>query len=223
MKTILLTATYLVGIGELILAVFFWVTHSKSEIRKVMALLALSTGMWAITNAFTSYTEPSPWVDWNLKITFFAGTIIVSALVHFAAIFPYRHFQFDRLHTFLLYLPAILLGTIVLTTNTIVSSYIVGVDNPGYLIPGPLFSLFQIVISAYYIVAVGILMRKIRRLDGMHKINTKLILFGIALGGLPAVILNLWFAFFGSEVNPLIAVFFSIFWVGFTTYIIIKK
>jgi len=48
MKTLLLTLTYLVGIGELILAGYFWKTHSGSEIRKVMGMLSMVTGLWVL-------------------------------------------------------------------------------------------------------------------------------------------------------------------------------
>lgn len=223
MKTLLLTLTYLVGVAELILAVFFWVTHSKSEIRKVMALLAFSTGMWVVTNGLTAYTESSLWVDWSLKLLFVAGITTVSSLLHFSIVFPFKTFIFDKLHALSIYIPTLLFTVIMFFSNTIVSSYNVAPDNPGFVHRGPLFLFYEIVVSLYFLLAIAFLFLKLKKVDGLHKANTKLVLFGITLGGLPPVVLNLWFAFFGSFFNPLVAVLFSVFWVGFTTYIIVKK
>lgn len=223
MKTFLLTATYLVGLGELALAVFFWVTHSKSEIRKVMALLFLSTGIWAITNGLTSYVDPSTWVDWNLKILFIVGITIVASLLHLTIIFPYRIFPFDKLHSFLIYAPVVFMSITLLTSNAIVGSYEVSRNEVGLVHPGPLFIFFQVTVSIYYIISVIILLIKHKRLDGLHKQNIRLFTTGVVLGGFPAIVLNLMYAFSGLYINPLWAVIFSISWVGFTAYIILKK
>lgn len=223
MKTFLLTATYLVGLGELALAVFFWVTHSKSEIRKVMALLTLSTGIWAITNGLTSYVNYSRWVELNLVILFIAGLFIVSSLLHISIIFPHRVFTFDKLHAFLIYLPAIIFSIILSSTNTVVKSYAVATDNAGTVIPGPLFIFFQILVALLFLTSVGILCFKLRRQDGLNKQYTALFFIGIVLGGLPAIVLNLLFALFAFYTNPLWAVIFSVFWIGFITYIVVKK
>ncbi len=222
MKTILLTATYLVGAGELALAIFFWVTHSKSEIRKVMALLAFSTSVWSITNAMTSYVNPSKLVDIALGLIFVAGVFIVTILIHFTLIFPFRLFLLDRLHFFLLYLPAFIFSLTASFTKTIVSSYMVALDNPGFVNKGPLFVLYEVYISVLFLTALMILSKRIKKLDGLHKKNTKIVFWSILVGGTPAIIFNLWFVFFGILVNPLVPVLFGLAWVGGTTWILLK-
>lgn len=222
-KTFLLITTYLIGAGELFLAFFFLITHSKSEIRKVMALLFFCTGVWAITNGFTSYVNPSLWVDWNLKIVFISGITVVASLLHLSIIFPYRTFTFDKLHSFLIYAPALFLSTVLLLSSTIINSYTVARDNVGIVHPGPLFIFYNIILAIYYFLAVAILILKERKLDGMHKLNIRLFMAGVIIGGFPAIFLNVLFAFSGIYINPLLPVIFSVIWVGFTTYIIIKK
>lgn len=222
-KTILLTLTYLVGIGELILAAYFWINNSKSEIRRVMSLLALSTGMWAITSGLTSYTTPSQLVSLSLSFLFFFGALTVTALLHLVLIFPYKIRPIDLLHITLLYVPVGLFASMSFFTKTIVASYSVSTDIVGYVHPGPLFSLYEVYISLVFFAALYILYRKIASLDGLHKKNSRIFFWSVLIGGFPAIALNLLFAFFGILVNPLIPVVFSLFWVGGTSYIITRK
>src|SRR5882672_10872328 len=112
MKTLLLGLTYAVGIGNLVLAVYFWVTNSKSEIRKVVSLVYFSTALWAISYFLCAYVLPSKVVSFWLYMTFVSGILIVTSLLHFTIIFPYRTIIFDKLHATLLYLPVILFSTL---------------------------------------------------------------------------------------------------------------
>lgn len=222
-KDILLTLTYLVGAGELALAIFFWVTRSGNEIRKVMALLAFTSGIWSVTNGLTAYVNPSAAVTLILNILYSAGVLTVAAIVHLSIVFPYKTFNLDRLHAWLLYIPALLLSYITFFSKTIVKSYSVAPDNPGFVQPGELHGFFILVVSVYFFSGIAILIKKIPRLDGMHRKNAILTLWGIIIGGFPAILLNAWFILFDTWVNPLFAVVFSLSWVGTTSYIILKK
>lgn len=223
MKTVLLSLTYIIGVGELILAAFFWITNSKNEIRRVMAFLTFSTGMWVVLNGLTSYTNPSTWITIALGLVFVFGIIVVTTLVYFALIFPFRIWTFDNLHIFLLYLPSLIFSYIALFTTTIVSSYTLAPDNPGFVNPGQIFNIYQITVSIFFIFTLVVLLLKIKKTDGINKRNSLILFWSILLGGLPAIILNLWLVFFKTSSNPLLAVIFSVAWIGGTSYILKKK
>jgi hypothetical protein len=143
MKTLLLSLAYTIGIGELILAGYFWVTNSKNEIRRVMALLAFSTGMWVITSALSSYTSQSPTTIFILKSIYVFGVFLVTSLVHLSIIFPISIVRFDKLHAFLLYIPALIWSCIAMTSNSIVLNYVGTTDSPGLVVSGTLHHTYN--------------------------------------------------------------------------------
>jgi hypothetical protein len=224
-KTILLTLTYLVGAGELILAIFFWVTHSKNEIRKVMALLAFSTGMWVILSGITSYVPYSTLGHYEMALLYISGALLLTALLHLSLIMPYPFIRIDRLHVFLMYFPSVLLSYILIFSRTIVESFDGSSTWAGVVIGGPLYSLYNIYSFLLFTLAISIIFFRIQRLDGLHKKNMQIVVWSVLLGGLPAVVLFLILPIFtpSININSLFGVIPSAVWVGGTTYIIIKK
>lgn len=220
MKTLLLTLTYLVGAGELILAIYFWVTNSKNEIRRVMALLAFSTGMWVILNGLTSYVIPNAFVTVALNLLFIFGFLIALFLVWFSVIYPHPLVRLDSLHKMLIGFVILSYSYIALFTNTIYISYDVGLENPGFVVPGPTFGYFNYSISFLFTIAIAVMLLRRKESVGLQKRNWTILLSTIVAGGLPAIVLNLWSVFYSIRVNPLLAVIPSIFWVAGTIYII---
>ena len=223
MKTFLLTATYAVGIGELILAIYFWITNSKSEIRRVMALLALVTAIWVIGNAIASYTNASLLVDYTLKILYCSGLLIVVVLVHLSLIYPFKIINIDRYHRILLYTPAVMISYLVFFSKAIIVGYEISPLIPGNVIPGPAFSLFNIVIALYFFAYIIITSIRISNLDGINRKNTILLLISVVVGGLFAIVGNILYSFSTIMFNPLVTVIPSIAWVAAIIYIVNKS
>lgn len=225
MKTIIVLTTYAIGIGQLALGVFFWFTNSKNEIRRVMAVLSLSTGLWTIINTFTAYRDHGAFLVLSNQMTYIFGLLLLTAFVHLTLVFPYRFFSFDRLHVLLLYLPAVIFSVIAVSSNTIVDSVsITGPNDPGRIVGGPLYSLYNIYLALLYLTGLIILLYRIRKMDGSHKSNAKIVFWSVALGGLLAVYLDLLAPVFGlPSINFLYGNVASIIWLGLTTYIVMKK
>lgn len=217
MKTILLILTYAVGIGELILAIYFWVTNSKSEIRRVMALLAFSTAGWGITNALTDahYTFIG-------VLPYVFGTLMLTTLLYFAVIFPYRNFIFDRLHTFFLYLPWVFFSFLILTTKTVLTDLYI-TNNASYTSPGSLFPVFNVYLALLYFSGMALMLWKVRNSEGLVRHNMVIVFWSLLLAGLPGVFFAILHMMKDVPFNYLYGPIASIFWLGATTYIVRKK
>lgn len=225
MKTILLTLTYLVGVGELILAIYFWATNSKNEIRRVLGFLAMSTAFWVICSAFIGYRVDTPSALLLNRVVFVFGIFLISAFVHFASIFPYRLFNIDKLHIILFYIPAALFSLLSLTTTTAISSvYMTGPNDPGQIIGGPIYGWYNLYVAVLYVIGVIILFFQRKRADGAQKNNLSLLVTAFIIGGIPAVYLDLIIPFF-QLINPnyLYGNIITAVWLGATTYIVLKK
>lgn len=215
-KTILLTLTYLVGAGELILAIYFWATNSKSEIRKVMALLAFSTSMWVIVNALSGGNQIFA------ELTYVFGLLLVISLLHFTLIYPYRYQNFDKFHTLGLYLPWLFFSYAILATKTVIVS-LPTIDNAGQTIGGPLFPILNILISGAYFISIFLLLISSRKVDGYHRKNVLTMLYSLIIAGFPGIYFGV---FQGNQLLPfnyLIGPLASSIWLGATTYIVRKK
>lgn len=225
MKEVLLTLTYLVGIGELILAGYFWKTNSGNEIRKVMALLAFSVGMWVISSAFIAYKAPTESVFLVQRFVIVFGIFLLTLLLHFTIVFPYPLFVIDRYHRILLYTPTVLFSVIAVSTNTISRGIFGNPNIAGHLIGGPLFNHYNVYLLLLYILSLWIMIKRLPRLDGSHYKITKLMIVAVIMGGLPAVILDLAVPLVAPNVFPnfLYGNLFTAVWLGATSYVIMRK
>lgn len=221
-KTLLLTATYLVGIGELILAVFFWATSQKQEVRKVLGMLSFFTGTWVLLSAFVAYRTNTSIPD---RFLFTFGAFLITALMHFSFIFPYRLFHFDRLHAALLYVPAVLFSIIAFTTNSISLGSFATPTYAGEVIPGPVYPIYNLFFAFIFLLSVGIFVYRFVKSSGLHKVIVGRILSGVILGGLPAVFVDLLqHSFFpDSKPNFLYGSVLTAAWLGIIGYTVLKK
>lgn len=226
MKTILLTLAYTIGIGELILAGYFWVTNSKNEIRRVMALISLFTGAWVITSALSAYVNPTPFVIFILSLVYVFGIFLIVALLHLAIIFPYSLFHFDRVHKALLYVPAVIFSSIALFTKTIVTGIDISPETPGLVISGPLHDMYNYYILLYLIFTFSLLLYKAKHSDGTNRKMAFTVFVSIFLGGM----FPIWFdilvpSFFPqfTRMNYLFGNIGTVLWLGVTTYVVRKK
>lgn len=224
MKTLLLTLAYTIGIGELILAGYFWVTNSKNEIRQVMALLAFSTGMWVILSALIAYMQDALNALVVGRAVYVFGAFLVTTIVHLALVFPKQIIHIDRYFTWLLYLPATLLSIITLGTDAIISGTRVLEGYPGEPISGSVYPIYNLYLLVLFFLALLIFFKQRKQSDGQHRKNLTIVLSAFAIGGLPAVYLDLVTPFISDKPeNFLLGNISTVIWLGAITYIIRKK
>lgn len=190
-----------------------------------MALLAFSTGMWVLSSTFTAYKPNEGFYEIISSFVYVFGILTVSLLVHLVAIFPYPLFKVDRLHKVLFYIPSLIFILIALVTNGIQLSATGGDNEPGKVIPGPIYGIYNLFVTFLYLFTVGILVNRLGRLEGFQKKFLSFLLIAVIVGGLPAVIIDLILPVLNpkTEVNYLYGVLFTGFWLGTTVYLVNKK
>lgn len=112
-KPLLLLLGYSIGIGELALGIFFHSTNSGSNIRKVMALLCTSTGLWVFISVFVAYKPDSTINHFLTNLVFILGVLLLTTLLHLTILFPIPQVQFNSLHIILLYQPVLIFTAII--------------------------------------------------------------------------------------------------------------
>ncbi len=223
MRIFLLTASYLVGAGELILAIYFWATNSKSEIRRVMALLSFITALWVLLGAGTSFVAESNLVTIELRFVYVLGIFLLTCLLHLSIVFPIKTFRFDSFHAVLLYIPAFVLGLFTLASDTIIKWWNVTPNTEGTSDYGSLFVFYNIYLLLLYVLTIALLNHKISATQGVLKRNAKLVFWSILLGGLPGVVVDLIFTILRINASGFYGTLSTVIWLGFTGYIIMRK
>lgn len=225
MKIFLLTAAYLVGFGELILALYFWMTRSGDTIRKVMALLAFATGMWAVLSAATSYVGETTLTTLYMKLVFVFGIFLMTALLHLVLVFPLQLFRMDIFHVILLYIPAVIFSVISLTSKAIVEGFTGSSTISGIVIPGPIYNTYNIFLCLPYIASLVALHYRKKQLDGVIRNNISILFWSIIFGGVPAVAIDLVIPvlFPTLYLNTLWANLATVIWLGAITYVVRRK
>lgn len=216
------TIATIIGIGELLLALYFWRTNSGSRIRWTVGLVALSMGMWVLLNVLTSYTERTALTDALVPILFFSVVILFLSILHLCLEFPYPMFRVDRLHILLLYAPAAIFAHVLFFTNGIVRDYQLDPSSPGYVIPGDFYPVFAGLIAIGLVASISLLIWKARRTEGVFRRNVLLVLCSFLIPGLPGLYFVLTREAVGASYNSLITPIVSGVWLGITGYIVFR-
>lgn len=224
MKLLLLVLTYAIGLGEIVLGIFFWATNSKNDIRRIMAFLALATGLWVTLTAASAYVPEYKGIDWVVNGVMVFGLLLLTLLVHLSVIFPYPIKVLDRLHLVLLYLPVLFFSSFAFFTKTLIQAYVVTPDISGQFIPGPLYSFYNVYSAILFCAAIFILGMKLKKSSGIHQKSIGFLLFTIIIGGMPGVISYLILPLFTTaNINGMVGVISSGVWLGGVTYIVARK
>lgn len=224
MKEAAIILSYLLSAGILVLAAYFAKTNSGSPVRRAMALLSFSTGLWVLATTLGVYRVPDTLTYWTVRFTFVFGVLLVTALLLFCIEFPTPTFRLDRVHVFLAFVPVAIFSWILFATKQIFSNYVSGPAIQGIWEAGPLFSLYNVYLILLYVVSVTLLARKFSKVDGIFRNNLFIVFWSFLLGGAPGIINDLVLPFFtGKAQMPFIGTMSTIAWLGLTSYILVKK
>lgn len=222
MKEILLTSAYIVGFGELILACYFLVTNANNSLRKVTGAMVGISGLWVLTSALVAYKPESAFTIFGGRLIYVFGIFLLTTLLHFAVLYPYKKFAFDWLHSILFYLPAVIFSSIALFTPAILEGVTLQYTPVGSTVIGSVYNIYLLLL---YIVCVCALIYKYSVSEGHYKKSIALITIAILLGGIPAVVIDLIAPIINHNValNSLYANIFSVVWLGTIGYLVMKK
>lgn len=224
MKTVLITLTYLVGIGELVLAGYFWKGNAKNEIRRIMAFLSCTVGLWVLSLASNAYAVNDPVTVIRDKLTFILGLLLLTTALRFSIAYPFSLKRFDWLHNLFLYLPCVIFGYVIIATNDIIAGYHSSDSLSGEWIGGPLYRLYALYLLALFIILIVHLLMKRRRTDGIQRADITTVAASILFGGSPGAVLYLLVPLFTNVARyPLIGALSTVVWLGMTAYIVVRR
>lgn len=224
MKEFLIWISYAIVAGALFLALFFLKTQSGSVIRRMMALLAASTGMWVLATTLGAYNANGDITNITSRWTYVFGLLMVTSLFLFSSQFPVASFRLDRWHLVFIGAATAAFSIFILSSSDIIASYSASPAEQGTWHGGSLYWLYNVYLFLFYFGSLIILLAKTNRTDGILRRNLQLVTTSIFLGGMPGVVNDLLLPLFTNTARtPLIGTISTILWLGMTSYILVKK
>ncbi len=197
----------------------------KKKINLIFFLLTLFIIQWSVFNYFGDYFAE---VSINEKVstiytrlTYLASSIIAGLFFVFVIFFPRQRKKLSKMLTSGLIIASIVVITLSFTTHMVEKVNVV--DSQVNVSTGSLFFIFIIYFAVLMVSSFVILIRKYILSEGIEKIQIRYFFLGTFLATLFASITNIFIplltgSFQASRFGP----YFTLFFVAFTAYAIIK-
>ncbi|MBI5037121.1 MAG: hypothetical protein HZC01_00210 [Candidatus Kerfeldbacteria bacterium] len=211
---------------EIALAMYTLLGDIKSQVRRWYAMFALSVAIWVGSLGLDILVSAKKAVIIIGYFPWIGGVLIVTTLLFLVWIWPYKSQPIKLWNWVVIILP------IIVFTFLILSPYAPVVEKTQMTAwrsneQGPSYGLYNTLIFGYLLWAVVSLYRKFRESDGIYRWQLKYFMVSVILAGGIIVVTNIiipWLGYseweiFESAFGPEV----SILWVGFSTYIHLKK
>ena len=201
------------------LGLLVWLRDPTSETNISFSVLCLGIALWSYA-AFRVTNRVVTGLSFWDKFVFAPAAITLAAIVYFTLVFPRGRpgLGLGRRLAWLIPLPFILA---LLPMDLVIKDVVIrgGVISPVF---GPAYPIYAVFIISYLGCGLFNLLRNYFISQGVEKLQIKYVLFGISLFFVAVVISNLILPWVGLAQLAPYGPFFSLFFVGFTSYAIVK-
>ena len=201
------------------LGLLVWLRDPTSETNISFSVLCLGIAFWGYA-AFRVTNRVVTGLSFWDKFVFAPAAITLAAIVYFTLVFPRVKpaYGLGRRLAWLIPLPFILA---LLPTDLIIKDVVVrgGVISPVF---GQAYPIYAVFIVFYLGCGLFNLLKNYFNSQGVEKLQIKYVLFGVSLFFVAVIISNLLLPWVGLAQLAPYGPFFSLFFVGFTSYAIVR-
>ncbi|MFH0952587.1 MAG: histidine kinase N-terminal 7TM domain-containing protein [Patescibacteria group bacterium] len=208
----------IIGIIELFLGFFIFFRYQKQKIPLFYSLFIFGVAIWVIGNGLAYIGD----LDFWARVTYVGATLLAAFFVLFTMVFPYQEKVINRGIKLLLLALVLVFSITIFIDGWFVESFtdVFGREGNNF---GLLYYPFMIYIPALLAWGILLLVNKFKKSDGIHRWQLKYLLVGVIFSGVFGLNFNLILPALGVSYLGYIGPGSSIIWLGFTTYIILKK
>ncbi|KKQ23007.1 MAG: HATPase domain-containing multisensor signal transduction histidine kinase [Candidatus Wolfebacteria bacterium GW2011_GWC1_37_10] len=211
---ILLLVNFIIGLIVL--------TRKKKDIiSKLFLLIIFSIILWTASNLILDFIRDQYFVLFAAKGAYVGAVLIAYSFLYFVLVFPKEEYQISKkIKIFILSCASIFI--LLSITNLLVKG--VEIFSWGInIIPGLFYPFFMFYFVGFMAVALLILIRKLYTEKGVERLQVLYLFIGVILATIGGSLTNLIIPYFTEDFSistygPL----FTIFFVGFTAFAILK-
>lgn len=209
-----------IALAEFVLGLFFLTRYKNQQSTFWFGLFCFGSAIYVGSNGMGFISHM---FNISEKMSWLGGMFATAMFLPFSKSFPFPQKNFRELVPWAVWPVAVFSAGLIFSDAFIIGRGITPF-TPGYLTqPGQLFWFMVVILVLYWTWSLGNLIRTFQKSDGTFKKNLRLILFGI--------LVSLLFSIFFDIVLPLVTVntfgyvgsVMTSVWLGFTSYILLKK
>ena len=213
-------ALFVVGVN-LFLGIFLLVRARHNPAARVFAVTVFSIVVWSVSIFLETPIISHDFALFCSRLAFFSGSFIAASFLYFSIIFP------KPIKGSLLIIKALIWGIGAFFAIISLSSLVIADEqlyNWGWSgVRGPLSRVFDVYFIIFMAIALVILMRKFFNERGIARVQLEYFLIGSVISVVGGATTNVIIPFFtDSSFTGYYGPYFSVFYVIFTTYAILK-
>lgn len=213
----------IIGLAEVVLGLWFIFRYKRSPMNTWYLAFVFSVAFWVLANAgIYFYANNLDQAQFYNELTWLGGVFIAFTFLFFSFYFPISLKPVKGYYYLLIIIPLILFIYLIFFSDLFVTGMAFEDYNQQFF-TGSLFFLFPVYFFIYWTWALVNLIRKLKRTDGAHIQQLKLLLAGVLISSVIIIIFDIIYPLLGKAVVSGLGPEFTLVWLGFTTYIILKK
>ncbi len=213
---------FLIALAELVLGFFLISRYEKNQATMWYGLLAIAIAVYVGANGL-GYVDSAVSGRWAEHIAWAGGMATAMFILPFSFTFPLPRRTLRELIPLAVW-PLVIIIPGLLFTNLFVQQQSIVRFGQGYTTAaGPYFWFMILIFAAYWVWAIVNLIVRLRSSDGTHRYYLRLILIGIFASLLVSAVFDIYMPLTHVTRYGYVGSFFSTIWLGFTSYIILRK
>ncbi len=204
----------------IILGIFIYRKNSSSKVNRYFSYFILSIFLWVFALLFAdTVKEYDPALFWN-KMAIIGPSLIVYFFLLFAKVFPTDEGDFKKIYKLILVIPALII--IVLSPTSLNVEKIILRSWGAEVVVGPLYLFLLVYYVVFLFLAFYILIKKYKKSMNLVRNQIRYIFLGMGISSILGLTTNLVLLFFNISQYSLLGPISMLFFIGFTTYAILR-
>ena len=184
-----LTFIAVAAIANFVLGTFVYLKNSKNAINRHFAFFSFAVAAWTLSNGLVSSYAGSEWGYVWARFAFASASLIPVTFLWFADVFPTS--QSDLPRRVITCFSAVAAASFVVSLTPLMVRNTALVDGALQVLYGPLHLPFGIYLICCFAASLFILVRKLRSLTGVQKLQVRYLFAAVLTAALGATVTNL--------------------------------
>ncbi|MFH2097412.1 MAG: histidine kinase N-terminal 7TM domain-containing protein [bacterium] len=207
---------------EILLGIYLLVSRVRDHKIYSYALFVFAIAAWVLSVGLYGMVENNETALFWAKSSHISSVVIAFALLYFSYSFPNQSIRFRLSHILSAVVPILLFGYLLYATDTWIEK-VTGPMSDRYMEIGPTYTIFAVWFLVYMFWAMYNLYKKFVSSSGVYRKMLRVFLVSIVISFVLGTTFNLFLPWFGGPQMFYFGTESSVLWLGFSTYIILKK
>lgn len=209
---------------ELLSGIYIFITRVKGHIVYAHSIIVLGVVLWVTGNGMFALGTANDVLFFWTKFIYIGTAILTIGFVYFSYAFPYFDIQLHRGTVALFACSFLYFGWLMGFTQMLIAGTQQNLQTgANEVIYGDFYHVFALWFLFFFVWGFANLWRKLKKASGVHRWQIKNVLFGVLLSFVLGATFNLILPWIHGPQWFYIGAGSSIFWLGFTTYMVFNK